>query len=373
MKNEKIYYIDNLRVLLITLVVLHHSFITYGAPGGWYYKEATTHTGVLIPMILFVATNQSFFMGFFFFLSALFIESSIEKKGAGRFAADRLKRLGIPLVFYSLVLSPFIIWLLRRFNAGEKISFWQFLQGYHHWINFGVLWFVAALLIFTFIYVWIRPMIKQRTEKRVAAPRYPMILLFGLFLGMLSWLVRIIFPIGWELEPLGFQLGYFSQYIALFILGIVAARNLWLDNFDIKKAKPFVWIVLTFIFVGFPLIYLVKIVIGSATESFSGGGTYQSLILAVWEQIIGISIMVVLLGYGKEKWNRQSLLQKNMSRSAYAVYIFHPLVLVSLALLFKNILMDPAVKLLFVAPLAVVFSFLLGSLLVRIPGVKKII
>jgi peptidoglycan/LPS O-acetylase OafA/YrhL len=35
MTKEKIYYIDNLRVLLTALVVLHHSFVTYGAPGGW--------------------------------------------------------------------------------------------------------------------------------------------------------------------------------------------------------------------------------------------------------------------------------------------------------------------------------------------------
>jgi len=34
---------------------------------------------------------------------------------------------------------------------------------------------------------------------------------------------------------------------------------------------------------------------------------------------------------------------------------------------------DPSLKLLFVGPLAVIFSFLLGALLVKIPGVNKII
>jgi surface polysaccharide O-acyltransferase-like enzyme len=82
---------------------------------------------------------------------------------------------------------------------------------------------------------------------------------------------------------------------------------------------------------------------------------------------------VSLLGYGKEKWNGQSMLLKNMSRSSYAVYIFHPLVLVSIALLFRSLTIDPAFKLLFVAPLAVFFSFLFGSLLVKIPVVKNIV
>jgi hypothetical protein len=57
-------------------VVLHHAFITYGAPGGWYYQQKTDHIAALLPMTMFVATNQSFFMGFFFFLSALFVEPS---------------------------------------------------------------------------------------------------------------------------------------------------------------------------------------------------------------------------------------------------------------------------------------------------------
>lgn len=127
------------------------------------------------------------------------------------------------------------------------------------------------------------------------------------------------------------------------------------------------------IFLGFPMLYMVKIITGCSIESFSGGGTFPSFITAEWEQITGFSIAVVLLGYGKEKWNSKSALLKNMSRSAYAVYIFHPLVLVSLALLFRNFTIDPAIKLLFVAPLAVVLSFLTGAVLVRIPGVKNII
>jgi hypothetical protein len=373
LKKEKIYYIDNLRVFLITLVVLHHTFITYGAPGGWYYKEATRHLAALNPMTLFVSTDQSFFMGFFFFLSALFIESSIVRKGLQFFIADRLKRLGIPLLFYSLVISPVLNWYVERFGYDKKISFWKYLSGYHHWVDFGVLWFVAALLVFTFIYLLIRPLIKLNTEKLRPVPGNYIILLFAFSIGIISYLVRIIFPVGWVLQPVGFQLAHFSQYISMFILGLIAARNQWLDHFDVKKAKPFAIIALSMIFIGFPLMYMVKIVTGCSIETFAGAGTFQSFLSAIWEQITGFSIVVVLLGYGREKWNRQSMLLKNMSRSAYAVYIFHPLVLVSLALSIRSITIDPALKLLIVAPLAVVFSFLTGELLVRIPGVKNIV
>ena len=102
----KIVYIDHLKVILTVLVILHHTFITYGAPGGWYYFQKTTSEAAKVPMTLFVAVNQSFFMGLFFFLSAYFIRPSYEKKGAAKFVKDRLIRLGIPFVFYSVYPRP---------------------------------------------------------------------------------------------------------------------------------------------------------------------------------------------------------------------------------------------------------------------------
>ena len=108
---ERENYIDNIRVALTILVVLHHAAVTYGAPGGWYYKETTN--GLVTPLLLtvFVSINQSFFMGLFFFLSSYFIPASYERKGTGKFLLDRFKRLGIPLLFYSLIISPVTIYM----------------------------------------------------------------------------------------------------------------------------------------------------------------------------------------------------------------------------------------------------------------------
>src|SRR5690349_12869922 len=139
----KINYINNLRVLLTILVILHHTSITYGAPGGWYFYDITANETALIIMTLFVAVNQSIFMGFFFFLSALFTESSYLKKGAAKFIADRLKRLGLPLLFYSFIFSPVLNFLIYRVGYGKQASFMQYLKGYNRWVDPGVMWFVA--------------------------------------------------------------------------------------------------------------------------------------------------------------------------------------------------------------------------------------
>ncbi|MDR6944963.1 acyltransferase [Mucilaginibacter pocheonensis] len=370
----KILYIDNLKVLLTVLVVLHHTFITYGAPGGWYYAEKTTNLGAQIPMTLFVAINQSFFMGFFFFIAAYFTGPSYCKKGAARFTADRLKRLGIPLVFYSFILSPVLSYLVYRFAQGNNITYFQYLSGFHSWIDFGVLWFVAALLLFSLLYAGIMQLLKGIEVLSLGQlPHTQTIILFILTLVLGSYLARCVFPIGWVLKPVGFQLGHFVQYIALFVLGIVACNGQWLSKVSYKMGKGFAVMAFVMIVIVFPIIYFVKVATNSPAETFNGNGHWQSLMYAGWEQFTGMFIIIALLGLAKQKWNSQTSFMKTLSRSAFGVYIFHPLVLISLSMLFRPWGIDPAVKLLVVAPLAVAGSFGLAHLLLKIPGVKAVI
>nr|WP_067062234.1 acyltransferase [Mucilaginibacter sp. L294] len=368
----KINYIDHLKVVLTMLVILHHTFIAYGAPGGWYYSQKTTLMGAIIPMTVFVAVNQAFFMGFFFFLSALFVPASYDKKGPVKFITDRLIRLGVPLLFYSFVLSPFLSFIPYKWAEGHDITYLQYLGGFHPWVNFGVLWFVAALLIFTLLYALYRITVNS-IVKVVKLPAITTILFFAIIVGLVSFAVRIIFPVGWVLKPLGFQLGHFSQYIALFILGLIAARSKWLNDADFKTGKRMRTIALCLVLVGFPLFFIVQKALGFPVAWFNTGTHWQSAWYAIWEQLVGFTIITALLCIGKRRWNKPSGFLNSLSRSTFAVYIFHPLVVISLTVAASGWAIDTALKLLVVAPLAVLFSFLLGIVLVEIPGVNKIV
>lgn len=127
------------------------------------------------------------------------------------------------------------------------------------------------------------------------------------------------------------------------------------------------------IIVGFPCIYLLKEITHSELDTFLGGFTVQSFVNAMWEQLTGLVIIIALLVVGKYKLNKQSSLMRALSRSAYAVYIIHPLVLVCISLLMKDIDIDSLLKFLFTGIISVGLSFLLGALLVRIPVVKNVI
>jgi hypothetical protein len=371
---RRIDYVDRLKVLMIILVILHHTFITYGAPGGWYYAQKTTQQAALIPMTLFVAVNQSFFMGFFFFLSAIFVPPSCKKKGPKRFIIDRFIRLGIPMVFYSLVLGPVMNYLVYYFGQDHHITLMQYLSGYDDWIDFGVLWFAAALLLFNLVYVvWyaiFKPVESDDFTSKLSTRR---IVLFAIGLGAASFVVRIFFPIGRVLKPVGFQLAHFPQYIVMFILGLIVARNTWIHSITEKDAKRLARIAGCAIALIFPLFYVLLTWLKFPSSYFSGGFHWPSLLYALWEQVTGLCIIAVLLYFAREYWYHSSPFSKKRSRSAFAVYIFHPLVVISIALVLKNWAIDPVWKLLVAAPFAVVGSFLLGSIIVLIPGVKKIV
>ena len=67
---QRDFYVDRLRSAITVLVILHHTAITYGAIGGWFWREVQpSRTPSSILLILFCTTNQAYFMAFFFLLA----------------------------------------------------------------------------------------------------------------------------------------------------------------------------------------------------------------------------------------------------------------------------------------------------------------
>ena len=150
-KSSRLFFIDNLRVFLIILVVMFHLAITYGAAGSWYYQDPTKDTLTSVLLTILTATDQAFFMGLLFLISAYFTPGSYDRKGAGPFLRDRLLRLGIPLLIYAIVIDPFVAFIAIGFQG----SYWNFYASYLlslRGIGQGPVWFIEALLFFVMLY-----------------------------------------------------------------------------------------------------------------------------------------------------------------------------------------------------------------------------
>ena len=158
----RLQFIDNIRWAIIVLVIFHHSAVTYSHVGSWFYNEGPKPG--LLPIVLmasFLAFNQAYFMGFLFFIAGYFAAPSLDRKGPVAFIRDRLIRLGLPSLFFMLVIYPWIVyWLLRVFYQPERPTmlavYPTFLTSGAVFSASGPMWFAIALLIFCMVYGVIR-------------------------------------------------------------------------------------------------------------------------------------------------------------------------------------------------------------------------
>jgi peptidoglycan/LPS O-acetylase OafA/YrhL len=380
-KSQKIrlYFIDNLRILLIVLLVMHHLAITYGALGTWPYREGYPDDLTSIVFMVFTTVNQAFFLGLFFMISGYFTPGSYDRKGPWTFFKDRLIRLGIPLLFYILVIDPLIYYGISTRVHGSQMSFWQhyraLFQSYQG-LGVGPLWFVEALLIFNLGYMLWRLLAKSAAKPAPAEGKTPgsiAIAVFAFLLGVVTFVVRIWLPTDWNFQLLGLPLPSFPQYIALFVIGIVASRQNWLQRLPDAMGKVWLWILLGLIFVLFPVVLVLGGALEGNVDAYEGGLHWQSFAYSFAEQFICMGMIITLLVWFRRRFNQQGALAKALAASSYAAYVIHAPVLVFLALALRGLDLYLLLKFALVAPVAIVLCFLLGYLLRQIPLVNRVL
>ncbi len=382
----RLLFMDNLRVFLTILVVLHHLAITYGASGSWFYRERPTTelAGTLLSLLTLL--DHFYFMGLFFLIAGYFVPGALDRKGPIQFLKDRLVRLGIPLVAYSFLISPFVLYIKGTQEGWWAGSLGQFVLRYWRelWFSPGPLWFVEALLIFSLAYVLGRAILSRvqagwvnrahlAGRQGIAGQRpltHTRILALILVMAPLSFAVRLFFPLDTEWGH--FQLSMFPQYILLFAAGILAYRRDWLP--DLPRGVRRTWSVIALLaMLSLPLFS----VFGGALENpdpFRGGMTWQSLVTALLEAVYCVAMSILLLGIFRLRFDRQGRLGQLLSRNAYAVYIIHPFVLVGLAYALREVAIEPLLKYVLVAPTAVALCFIAGQFLVRrIPLAERVL
>jgi peptidoglycan/LPS O-acetylase OafA/YrhL len=366
---------------MTTLVILHHTAITYGAAGGWFWNELKPSAAPSsLLLTLFVATNQAYFMGFFFLLAGYFTPRSLERKGYASFLKDRFLRLGLPLLAFIVILGPLTAAIV---TAMQGEGFWptiQFLWQHQRIIN-GPLWFAEALLIFALAYCAWRPVFgaplptAQRTVQRTPkpVPAYLWWLLAALAVAATTVAVRQFIPVGENV--FGLQLGYFPAYIYLFALGIAAWRHDWLRQLQWKHARGWL-IALVITWPSMPIAIAISAASarsGAGKANFGGGFSWPAILYALWEPFVAWGLIALWLLVFRSRMNQPSQFWDWLNRRAYAVYILHPPVLVTIALLLHFWIAPALLKFAVTGTLAVLATWLISDPFVRIPGIRNIV
>ena len=362
--------IDALRAAVTLLVVLHHTALTYGGIGGWYYREiAPSDSLASLLLTLFCTTNQAWFMGLFFLLAGYYTPPALGRHGNAGFIRERLTRLGIPLVFYFLILHPITVALAYTAKglsfSDVYVSLWR-----NGKFEPGPLWFVEALLIFTAVWLVWRGARKPQTAARAAFPSDMVLLAAALVTGAVAFLLRFIWPVGVNVGFL--QLGYFASYIVLFAAGCAAADQKWLEQIPENRKRR--WLRIAWrTFPVFPVVALVASRVPWLHGPPEGGLNIQALVYAFWEPFVAWGFILGLLTFFQRRFAQLSGVWPMLARRAFLIYIIHPPVVVGVALAWRDLAAPALVKFLVTGSLACALCYVIAGLVLRIPGVARIV
>jgi glucans biosynthesis protein C len=370
----RLLFIDNIRWLMIVLVILNHLADTYGHTGGWYYMAPVKNDALSSLIFALIGSfTQAFFMGLLFFIGGYFVPASFDKKGVARFLRDRLLRLGLPTLIFMVILHPLTVWMVYYLHH----------PGFASWClkyfttpdllgGTGPLWFTLALLIFSIIYAGWRLLFKtepSHINKKPIVITHAGVLAVIAVISLVAFLIRLVQPIGTAV--LNMQLCFFSQYVILFILGIVAYRQNWLASLPLGFGR--FWFRLA-LFLGIPLWFVITI-LGNASKSilpFFGGLHWQAAAYAVWESFFCIGICLGLLVIYREKYNTQGPVSRFLSKNYFGVYVFHAPIMVGITLIFSEWFVYPPVKAIIMAAIVLPVSFGFSFLIRRVPWLERI-
>jgi peptidoglycan/LPS O-acetylase OafA/YrhL len=384
-ERRTLFFIDNLRIGLIMLVIAHHAGQAYGPTGGWWYFESPDRASILGA---FFTVNRSFFMSLFFMISGYFLPASYDRKAASEFLNDRLRRLGVPLLVFLFVVIPVMMYTYYlNFRSYGPLPFLVYYSQVYFgrgtrpfdWMgawpdrNFGHLWFVEHLLVFALCYViWrlIRPPLAKIASREGRPPRHLEILAFTLALAAVTFVVRIWHPIdkwGAFLRFIQVAFADVPRDLSFFVIGVIAYRRNWFVNMPTKTGK--VWLL-----VGSAAAACCYVLWLTGHKYFSGGGfNVQSLVYDFWEAFLCSGLCIGLLVLFRENLNSQGRLARNLAGSTYAVYLFHVPVVVFLQYAIWHIDMAVIIKFAIVTLTAIPMTFLISSYIRRLPLARRVL
>jgi glucan biosynthesis protein C len=195
------------------------------------------------------------------------------------------------------------------------------------------------------------------------------------FLTVLTFVVRIKFPVGKWTFP-GFQPAHFVHYAFSFFVGILAYHGDWFNRLRRDQARRRGIVILIMLPLFFAPMVLGRILGRDATGTtsfFVGGLHWQSFVYAAWESVMLISVLIFLLYFFRERFNRSSPLLRSTAASVYTVYIIHQTVLIAFNVLFLPVGIPTILKFPIVSLIVVPLCFGLALLIRRIPYAKRVL
>ena len=352
--------IDNLKALLVAWVIAGHAILGYTVIGGWPYDEVTEATlprSVELILATVLGPTALFVMGTFFFLSGLIAHRTIARDGPAAFIRQRLLRLGVPWLIFTMLVWPVLMWLAYR-SAGYSLSLWQVMRTRQPFLDSGPLWFVQILLYVSVVHA----LLMWTGGERIRLPVRMTLVMAVVAITVVSFVIRLWFPARSQ-QILDLHVWQWPQCMGLYLVGVVVARDGWAERVPSRTARRCGIGVLAAVAAG----VMVTTVLGISdvkrdSTPFLGGWHWQALALDVVEATLVVAGSVWLLAWAQRRLTSRA---SEVARGAYAAYLLQAPVLLGLEMSARSLDWPAAAKAILVAAFAVAGCFSLGWLIIH--------
>lgn len=298
-EKKRSYYIDNLRWMIILLLIPYHTaqaWNTWGEANYIYF-----HANKLISSI--IVFFSPYIMPIMFVLAGISTRYALQKRSCREYISERVKRLVVPLIFGTIVFMPIMTYIADCFNYSYKGTFihhyfiffskYTDLIGADGGFSLGQFWFLLYLFLISIIGVGIISFVKKDIKKTV--PLWVVVVL-GLPLPILNGLLSVG----------GKSL---IEYLYLFIVGYYVFS----DENVISKLSCYRWLFLSVgLVAAFVNVYL-----------FIWSGKEYSVLITVIRFVTEWIMILASLGVGKKMLNQTISISRYLSSRSFLFFSFH--------------------------------------------------
>lgn len=351
--------LDWLRVIVFGLLIFYHVGMFF-VPWGFHIKNNVTYEWLTYPMWF---VNQ-WRLPILFVISGMGTYYALQKRTGLKFTFERLKRLGLPLIFGMVCIVPPQVYFERLDKnqfAGGYLDFWpsQALMGvfpegnlsWHH------LWFLPYLLIFSltllpiFIYLkkhpsnWFITQINQLIKKP---------------LGLYLFIVPLYF-IEAYLEPrFPVTHGLVGDWFT-----IISCSTLFFFGFVLISVKDSFWPTVEehrkFYLISGIISFTIMFLITSRFEDSASRHYTEAFfkVVNLWSWILA------LFGFAAKYLNKESNILSYSNTAVYPFYILHQTVMIVMAYYLMNLEWTLSLKAFIMVIGTFGFSWLIYEFLIR--------
>jgi len=374
--SARVAFMDNVRYLMVVLVVVYHSVAAYAivAPH-WMVHDTNTFAADIIRELLDV-----FMMPLLFFAAGYFALPSLEKKGLWEFFKDKVNRLLVPWAVAVLIILPLALYDQPVKPVRPFWKYWlSYLSSFEARLRFtqtpvgpttqAIYWFISLLFAFFLLFALIYALARRWRggsifpAARKSTSGHSVLVALGMF-GLLtsaayfillffipdsSWFTLYMF--------LEFQVTRLVPFAGYFAFGVYAQSRGWFAD-----GRPLgsltLWGALSAVLAVVYLVFGQPMFVNTAgTANLTVG---YLLVFAFLRSFLLLSLLVISVSFGVRYWNYASGLNRQLAAASYNIYLVHFFIVVALQAALLRWIGGPVpvkIAIVFLAALTVSFAF----------------